>query len=169
MPLLYGPRLDGRSVLTKVDLRSLAFFSVMLLLIGLAGWLYLRQASEVAAYAHEIRELEADKERLHREITSLRAEVAMQGALQRVYVVGAQLGYHLPDTSDTSRRLRLVYQPPKIATALPGAGHEAGPSSDSNAEEPQTPGPVGGGNLFQRLLAHLREWIQSPLGDSRPQ
>jgi len=83
LPLLYGPRLDGRSVLTKVDLRSLAFFSVMLILIGLAGWLYLRQASEVAAYAHEIRELERDKERLLREITSLRADVAITARLRR--------------------------------------------------------------------------------------
>ncbi len=161
LPLLYGRRLVGRSVLTKVDLRSLAFFSVMLVLTGLAGWLYLRQTSEVAAYAHEIRELEAQKERLHRQIVSLRAEVALLGSLQRVYAEGARLGYRLPEASDTAHRLHLVYQPPQ-PTPVGASSAEEGELSGASGLRPPWRGL---GEVFQRLWVQFREWLASSSGD----
>lgn len=158
LPLLYGRRLSGRSVLTKIDLRSLAFFSVMLVLTGLAGWLYLRQTSEVAAYAHEIRELEAQKERLHRQIVSLRAEVALLGSLQRVQAEGARLGYRLPEASDTAHRLRLVYQPSQPTPASASASGEGEPSAASGPRGPRW----SVREVFQRLWTQFQEWLESP-------
>lgn len=161
LPLLYGRRLSGRSVLTKVDLRSLAFFSVMLILTGLAGWLYLRQTSEVAVYAHEIRELEAQKERLHRQIVSLRAEVALLGSLQRVHAEGARLGYHLPEASDATRRLRLVYQPPQ-----PTPTGISAPGEDESALGAKT-SRWSVKEIGRSLWLQFREWLASPLEEDR--
>jgi hypothetical protein len=159
LPLLYGPRLDSGSVWTKVDLRMLAFFSIMLALIGLAGWLYLRQASEVAGYAHEIRELEREKERLHREITALRAEVALRSSLQRVYAEAEKLGYHVPEASDSSRRVTVVSQPQQEpSVGSPATGQEPPPGSDALLGSRQ-------GSMLQRLLAQLKVWLDGPPND----
>ena len=67
----YRRRPNDPNAGSRVPLRTLAFFGVMIVLIGLAGWLYLHQAAEVAAYAHDIRRLEHERERLHREIIAL--------------------------------------------------------------------------------------------------
>ncbi len=155
LPFLYRPQPGGHGVTTRVDLRTLAFFVIILVLIGLAGWLYLRRASEVASYAHEIRVLERDKERLHRELIALRAEVAARGSLGRVLEVGKQFGYHLPASTDTTRHLRLAYQmtlPEPTPTAEPLAGGELLGSP-----------PIKAGGLLGRLLAQLRTWLQTDI------
>ena len=95
--ILYGRRQGGGAA--RVDLRMIAFFAVVLLLLVLAGWLYLRQASEVAALASEIRELELDKESRHRELVTLRGQVAMLGSLKRVLNEGLTMGYTMPDAA----------------------------------------------------------------------
>ncbi len=95
--MLYGRKLGDAGA--RVDLRMVAFFGVVLLLLALAGWLYLRQASEVAQLASEIRELELEKEARHREIVILRGEVATLGSLKRVLVEGSEMGYRLPAAS----------------------------------------------------------------------
>lgn len=141
----------------RFDLRALAFFGTVLALIGLAGWLYLHQASEVAGYAHEIRELERQKERLHRELVALRAEVAVAGSLQRVQEAGVALGYVLPEATDRSRRLRLEYTAP-----TPSAPSATVPTP-TDATLAQTGGqdsrPPG---LIQRLREQFQAWLQAP-------
>lgn len=95
--MLYGRKPGDAGA--RVDLRMMAFFGIVLLLLALAGWLYLRQASEVAQLASEIRELELEKEARHREIVILRGEVAMLGSLKRVLIEGSEMGYRLPAAS----------------------------------------------------------------------
>jgi hypothetical protein len=164
LPFFYRLKSGGQPVSTRVDRRTLAFFAIMLTLIGLAGWLYLRQSSEVAAYAHDIRMLEQNKERLHREITALRAEVAMLGALKRVDDVGSQLGYHLPAAANATQHMRIAYQPPEqpsnsTTSAISATMSAPGTSALEDSKLRAT-------NLVQRLITQLRVWIEAPLGDS---
>jgi hypothetical protein len=164
-PIFVRPRDGTATGLIRVDVRSLTFFAVLLALIGLGGWLYLQQASEVAALAHEIRVLERDKERLHLEITALRGEVAMLGSLGRVLEAGTQLGYTMPDTFDRQRRLRVVYEPLPAPTEEPAAPvvTDGEPASGQAFPEDRAPG------LVQRLVDQLRAWIAAPVEDGGPE
>ena len=165
-PLFVRPR-DGAAVgLIRVDVRSLTFFAVLLSLIGLGGWLYLQQASEVASLAHEIRVLERDKERLHLEITAMRGEVAMLGSLGRVLEAGTRLGYAMPEAADRQRRLRVAYEPLPAPTDEPADAAlgpmftvgEAFESAGGYAEDRAH-------GFVQRLVDQLRAWIEAPVGD----
>jgi hypothetical protein len=164
-PIFVRPRDGTATGLIRVDVRSLTFFAVLLALIGLGGWLYLQQASEVAALAHEIRVLERDKERLHLEITALRGEVAMLGSLGRVLEAGTQLGYTMPDTFDRQRRLRVVYEPLPTPTEEPAApvATDGEPASGQAFPGDRAPG------LVQRLVDQLRAWIAAPVEDGGPE
>ncbi len=150
-------RQGGISGATRVDTRNLTFFAVLLALIGLGGWLYLQQASEVASLAHAIRVLERDKERLHLEIVALRGEAAMLGSLGRVLEAGTQLGYTMPDTFDRERRLHVVYEPP------PALDVEAATPVVEDSSEASTEDRAHG--LVQRLVEQLRAWIETPVDD----
>jgi hypothetical protein len=121
-----------RPPLIRVDPRTWAYFGVMLVLIWLAGWLFLHQASEVASYAHEIRALMQSKERLHRELVVLRAEVAMLGSLSRLQETGAEWGYRLPSAADSQRILRLEAYP--VASVQPA---QAGGASAAEMPKPE--------------------------------
>jgi len=101
--LLYRGHVRGRKAVLRLDRRALIYFAAMVLLIGLAGWLYLHQTSTVAGYAHDIRTLEESKEVLHRELVSLRGNVAMLGSLERIRAVGREMGYSLPPVTEADR------------------------------------------------------------------
>jgi hypothetical protein len=159
LPFLSWPRPNLQLGRARGDLRVYLFFGIMLILIGLAGWLYLRQASEVASYAHEIRQLEREQERLHREITALRAEVALAGSLDRALALGAQAGYSLPDAGDTVRRMRVVYQPAPLSNATVPLAQPSGSLSDDTVGD-QFPGPA----FLRRWFAQLKAWIEAPPG-----
>ncbi|MGI6367864.1 MAG: hypothetical protein ACOX2L_05805 [Anaerolineae bacterium] len=117
--MLYGRRTGDGSA--RVDLRMVSFFGVVLTLLALAGWLYLRQASEVAQLASEIRQLELEVEARHREMVVLHGQVAMLGSLNRVLAEGGELGYQLPSiTAETGQLLVDCAgdcQPPAVAIA----------------------------------------------------
>jgi len=157
-PLIYEPPVQSRPGLTRVDIHKVAFIAVMLALIGLAAWLYLYETSEVASCARQIKDLEQERERLHREIIVLRGKVARLGSLQRVLQVGEQLGYRLPEASDASHRLCVAYEPPPQVTPQP---------SQVPMERNLTAGESGSGQegLLQKLLTEMGEWIaSSPAG-----
>lgn len=160
-PLFVRPRKRVTAGLIRVDVRSLTFFAVLLALIGLGGWLYLQQASEVASLAHEIRVLEREKERYHREITALRGEVAMLGSLDRVLEAGTQLDYVMPDAFDRQRRRHVVYEP------IPTPAQEA--VAPEETAEATAPAPVlyedRAHGLVQRLVDQMRAWLATPVGD----
>ena len=160
MPLLtYWRRASQRLQPSRVDPRSIAFFAVLLGLIGLAGWLYLAQASEVASYAHEIRMLQRRKEQLHRELVVLRGQVAQRGALGRVMEIGADLGYRLPDAADREHRLWLEYQ---IAEASAPNAPEAVPSRVPDAAPLAERSRIWLVRLVGESWDQLRFWLEQP-------
>ena len=138
----------------RVDLRLIAFFGVVLLLLALAGWLYLRQASEVAELASEIRELELDKEARQRELVTLRGEVAMLGSLKRVLVEGIDMGYQLPDAASSDELL--VIECSADCTAPEIAPANAAVATLANTE----PGDTGFWNV---IIERFSKWIRMGL------
>ena len=159
-PFVYQSRPSRRPSLGRVDPRRLAFFAIALGLMGLAGWLYLQQASVAASFAHDIGELEREKERLHREVVALRAEVALMGSLERILEEADELGYSLPDASDKSRHLHVVIEPLPQPTSGPAVGEAGGDSRGRQPEDLE----LRQGGFLQRLADGLRGWIESALG-----
>lgn len=134
----------------RVDMRVVLFFGVVLILLGLAGWLYLRQSSEVAQLASQVREQQLRKEELHRELVTLNAEVAMLGSLKRVLYHGIERGYQLSDASDASRQLSITCPG---CRPLDAAYIQSGSIvSQPMAEEP--------GGVWQGLRDGLGEWLR---------
>ena len=135
--------------MTRLDVRKWSMVVVGLLLFGLVGWLYLEEASGVAARGYTIRKLENDKERLRREITALRSEVAAAGSLERIRRAGEELGYVLPDATD-SARLVIEYVP---------LGNKAGAGPETDLREESSASAEDGQAQGSGLLAGIREWL----------
>ncbi len=135
----------------RVDVRMVAFFAVVLLLLALAGWLYLRQSSEVAELASGIRQLELDKEARHRELVTLRGQVAMLGSLKRVLIEGSEMGYSLPDIASGTGTMVIECSANCVAPDLTAATYALPDSSTLDGRE---------GGLWGDLLGRLRDWIK---------
>ena len=143
-------RTGDQPPLVRIDPHTLGYFTVILILLGLAGWLYLHQASQVATYAHQIRRLEHDKERLHREMIALRAQVAEAGALTRL-LEQAPEGYSLPQVSESDRML--IIEVPIEANNM-----EALPTKPVTPTHSEiTTRPLPG-----RLMDQLGAWLSAP-------
>ena len=157
--LLFWRRRPGdRPPLVRIDLRTVAFFGVMLVLIGLAGWLYLRQATEVSSYERDIRRLEQRRDRLRREIVALRAETGILGSLDRVQAAGAEWGYRLPSATDSQRRIRLEYAPIELPSGEPEQMlADATPAADVEEDK----------GVLQHLREQFESWLSSPMAESR--
>lgn len=144
----------GRPGGTRVDLRRWGYAALALAFLGLAGWLYLEQATVAASYGASVRQLQDEKERLRREITSLRAEVAVAGSLERLTALAEQMGYTLPDATDASRRLVVTYEQPAVQAAPEAepAGARAGATHEGSAL----------GQRVQEWVSQLGEWLGAP-------
>ena len=156
-PMFYGGRRDGAPGPTRIDVRKVAFFATMVAFVGMVGWLYLFQTSQVASCAREIRDLEQARESLHQELVVLRAEVAELGSLERILTVGESLGYSLPDAADVSRRLSMAYESP-LPQVAETTSEQIGMGPGQAPDQPQ----AKEGGLFQRLLDDLKAWVASP-------
>ncbi len=149
-----GGQQDG----SRTDMRMVVFFSVVLIALGLAGWLYLRQASEVTHLASAVRQQEVRKEELRRELVILHAEVAMLGSLKRVLQEGVEMQYDLPEAGDPDRSLTISCpgcQSPEAGALWSGDG-----ASGVAQEEPQ--------GLWQEFKDWLAGWLR-PWSSARPQ
>lgn len=165
LPLFYVHPGTTRVRVPHVDGRSVAFFGLVLFVAALAGGLYLRQASDVATLAHEIRELQRQKEWVQREITVLRAEVAIAGSLRRTRELGQHLGYTLLSAADTTRQLRVQYQVEAMSSA------QATPTAMGVASEPAgvLAAPAkGASKLIERLLTQFQEWLDTSVEQTSP-
>jgi cell division protein FtsL len=162
----YRGRLRSRQAVVRLDAQTVAYFAAMLVLIGLAGWLYLHQASQVAAYAHEIRQLEQRKEERHRELVALRGQVAMLGSLERTLAIGRQAGYRLPEVTEGDRQLHLVVdQAPRDAftSAQNGSSTQRGGSAARYPQEGTTEQKLG---FFESLIDQMLTWMEMPIDES---
>ncbi len=152
--LVFYERTRRRISMDKVKPRTLVYFSMMLLLIGLAGGLYLRQASEVAAYAKEIRYLQMRKERLHRDLVVLQGEVALLGSLERVYQAGEDLGYRFPEAADVKERLHIECTPTPAVQRAFGSRGRGGDSDRVGLNVKNT--------FWGSLVEQFYLWVESP-------
>jgi cell division protein FtsL len=163
----YRGRLRSRQAVVRLDAQTVAYFAAMLVLIGLAGWLYLHQASQVAAYAHEIRQLEQRKEERHRELVALRGQVAMLGSLERTLTIGRQAGYRLPKITEGDDQLHLVVD------QAPGGAHTSASAQDRSSTQrgaSAIPYPQNGGTelrsgFFESLIDQLLTWMEIPIDE----
>ena len=141
------------SLAAQMEYRRLALMAVGLVLVALAAGLYLRQASTVAAYAHDIRELEARKEQVRYEIQALRADAGQLGSLERLQAAAQQLGYHQLVASDNQHRLQLTYPAPAVQSGL--RNQDTNATATSQAQET---------NLFRRLWQRFQAWLRADPG-----
>lgn len=161
LPFFYKKRTRGGPGSSRLDPRMLAFFGSMLILIAVAGWLYLHQAAEVATYAHEIRVLEHEKESLHRDIAALRAEVAQLGSLERAMLVGSARGYRMPQANDQVRRTRVeLASAPVTQSVTATATSPLTSTAGLEGAAASTPG------FLQDLFKQFRLWADSPVSPS---
>jgi hypothetical protein len=163
----YRGRLRSRQAVVRLDARTVAYFAAMLVLIGLAGWLYLHQASQVAAYAHEIRQLEQRKEERHRELVALRGQVAMLGSLERTLAIGRQTGYRLPKITEGDRQLHLVVSqtPSSARTSASTQDQSSTPRGESAILYPQRGRTELRSGFFESLIDQLLTWMEIPIDD----
>lgn len=153
--LVYVQRFNVRNGLPHLEVRSIVFFVGLLFIVGLAGWLYLHQASEVAASVQQIRRLQYENELLQQEILALHADVAMLGSLKHVQELGVNQGYQTPQSSDSSSYLLLPYQ----SSNTPGVPTTGQAGSQDRTLHDAT---QGGKGLGQRLIDQLLTWLGSP-------
>ncbi len=153
--LVYPQRFNVKAGLPHLEVRSIVFFASLLVVVGLAGWLYLHQASEVAASVQQIRRIQDENRVLQQQILALQADVAMLGSLKHIQELGTRQGYVAPQLSDSTSYLVLPYQPDDTVTA-----HEEGEKAE--AQEPASPEAVEGAKgLGEKLLDQLMAWMRS--------
>lgn len=155
VPFFHISQAAGRSGGTRVDVRRWAFAGLVLALLGLAGWLYLEQAAEAASYGATVRQLQDQKERLRREITSLRSEVAVAGSLTRLTALAKELDYVLPEATDPVRHLVIEYpEPEPLASAV---------AEDAPADGKATEAETAIGRRVRAMVTQLGEWLGTPV------
>ncbi len=137
-----------RSSPITMDVRTVAYFAVLVLIVGLAGGLYLYRQSQVDAYARQAYELYLRKQRLRREISNLRAEAARRGSLERIYRVGELRGYGLVKVGDTERHIEV----PVSSVSEERSWSEKGLWSNLMAATPK------------KVRTRVRVWLEELLG-----
>ncbi len=173
----YRGRLRSRQAVIRLDAQTVAYFAAMLVLVGLAGWLYLHQASEVAAYAVEIRQLEQRKEERHRELVALRGQVAMLGSLERTLAIGSQAGYRLPQvTGDGIADGIARDRPLHLVVDQAPSSERSGVGSNARRIAPSAQGAGGRpvariaterkSGLLESLIDQLLTWMEMPADES---
>lgn len=96
--------------------------AVVLLLLALAGWLYLSTTVRVDTLAVQIHQLELQKEELRREIVRMNAELATKESLERVRREAQRLNY-TPQRADQHLPVpTLAEEGPVLAGERPGNG-----------------------------------------------
>ena len=149
------------SPVAQMEYRRLGLIAVGLVLVALAAGLYLRQASTVATYAHDIRQLEARKEQLRYEIQALRAQAGQLGSLERLQTTAQQMGYHQLLANDLQHRQTVMYpQQPSHEGRGQGEGIWQGEVISTTASASQ----VQETNLFQRLWQRFQAWLRAEPG-----
>ncbi|MGC9359805.1 MAG: hypothetical protein ACP5G7_05425 [Anaerolineae bacterium] len=96
----------GRPGATALSVGRIVYIGLVLVAIGLAAALLLRQADDIAALKYDIRVLIHRQETLRRTRTNLEGQIAAQESLQRIQDLGAAWGFVRPEAA---REIELVY------------------------------------------------------------
>lgn len=106
-PFYTGPRRTGEHP-ERYELGQYALFTVLLLLLALAGWLYMETTTAADAASIEILHLVHTREALRRDIVVLRAKLAQAESLQRINREADERGYLVVDAADETRHLPII-------------------------------------------------------------
>ena len=123
-PFISGPE-RGTPAPETSALAQYLFYAVILLLLTLAGWLYLSTIVRVDALAVEIYQLEQQKEQLRRDVVQRGARLAELESLSRVRAEAERLGF----TARSAEQQLTVPELPDSATA--GGPADATPGSEN--------------------------------------
>lgn len=97
---------SGRPGATALNVGRIVYVGLILVALGLAAALLLRQADDIAALKYEIRVLIHRQETLRRIRTDLEGQIAALESLQRIRGLGASWGFVRPEAA---REIELVY------------------------------------------------------------
>ena len=84
----------------KLQGRSALGVLLILFALSLLGWVYLTQASYVAATSRRVRELESEKARIQEENLQLMAEIADLESVSRLAGRAEEIGFVLTEVGD---------------------------------------------------------------------
>lgn len=126
-----------------VERRVLRLIFLGLVVLSLAGLLYLTQASAVTTANYEIQELQREKQRLQRERDRLRADIAALTSPQYVEARAQALGFRASPPAE----FLVIHEVPIVARQL---------AVTSPSES--TPAPV------EIFLTRTSVWLQTAIG-----
>lgn len=126
-----------------VERRVLRLIFLGLVVLSLAGLLYLTQASAVTTANYEIQELQREKQRLQRERDRLRADIAALTSPQYVEARAQALGFRTLPPAE----FLVVTEVPIVAQQLPVTSPSKSP-----------PAPL------EMLLTRTSVWLQTAIG-----
>jgi cell division protein FtsB len=131
----------------KMDARAAAGIMFILTLLSLVGWLYLTEASYVAATGYHLEAMRAERDRLRRENAQLAYEVAQLSTQDQVEKRARQLGF-----APISEAHYLA------VTDYPAAG----PKIAQNTTVSSSQVTVEGEDWWDSLVARFIAWLESP-------
>ena len=134
----------------RIEYRRLLATALALVAAALAGWLYLRQASIVAANWNEIGKLEAHKTELRQNIGSLQAQAAGAVSLSALQASAQKLGFRRPVTGETRERIEVTINTPAEAGGVSVAEAASVPAVEHN--------------LLRRLWQRFQAWLHAEPG-----
>lgn len=136
-------------VAERLEYRRLLMMALALVAAALAGWLYLSQASTVAAYTHTISSLEERKTLLRQDIQHLKASAAGATSLQHLQQSAERLGFRQPAAGEAPNRQVIVVAEAPVAAPEPVEASAA---------------PVAQRNVFRRLWGKFQAWLRAEPG-----
>ena len=152
--LFYGSRIARTGSGAAIEPRTLIYFGSMIVLVGLACWLYLYQATETTRTAAEIRDLLKQQQRLHLDLVALSAEVALEGAMAPVAESVDGTKYAYSAASDDHHRLNYT----------PKGEVETSTAELSAADAEQAPGAITDlAAVWRSLVRQVDDWLGQPV------
>jgi len=151
-----------------VERRALRLIFLGLVILSLAGLLYLTQASAVTTTTYEIQELQRQKQRLQRRRDHLRAEIAALTLPENVEARARALGFRAAPPAE----FLAVTEVPVLAlssagvmaqqSSVPSTRLRTGPSTrlktEASPPESRPPAPL------ETLLSRTSNWLQIAMG-----
>jgi cell division protein FtsL len=143
-----------------VERRALRLIFLGLVILSLAGLLYLTQASAVTTTTYEIQELQRQKQRLQRRRDHLRAEIAALTSPERVEARARALGFRAAPPAE----FLAVTEVPVLALSSASVMTQQSSvpptrlGTDASPPESRPPAPL------ETFLSRTSNWLQIAMG-----